>query len=62
MTDAKLYNCYHWLLFCEFFTKAELELITCMNGYKMETLNNAVFCRYGYRTVDDLIEEVYCNE
>lgn len=58
MTEAKLYNCYNWLLSCELFTEAELRLITDLCGYNMDTLDKAVYCRYGYRTVQDLIEEV----
>ncbi len=62
MTEAKLYNCYHWLLACELFTESELKLVTDMCGYNIDTLDKAVFCRYGYRSVDDLIEEVSGNE
>jgi hypothetical protein len=58
MTRGQIDYCYFWLLENELFTEAELYLLTHINGYKMETLNDAVFCRYGCRTVDDLIEEV----
>lgn len=58
MTEAYLYNCYHWLLFGEYFTEQELKLVTDMCGYNIDTLDKAVYCRYGYRTVQDLIEEV----
>lgn len=62
MTEVKLYNCYHWLLACELFTEQELKLVTDMCGYNIETLDKAVYCRFGYRTVDDLIEEVGGSE
>lgn len=62
MTEARLYNCYHWLLSCGLFTEQELKLVTDMCGYNIETLDKAVYCRYGYRTVDDLIKEVGGNE
>jgi hypothetical protein len=42
----------------EFFTTAELELITSMNGYNIDTLNDALYARYGYRSLDQLTEEL----
>ena len=57
MTRGKIDYCYFWLLENELFTEAELELLTYMNGYNMETLNDAVYCRYGYRSVLDLMRE-----
>jgi hypothetical protein len=42
----------------EFFTPAELELLTSINGYNMDTLNDALYARYGYRDLDQLVEEL----
>jgi hypothetical protein len=42
----------------EFFTPAELELITSINGYNIDTLNDALYARYGYRDLDQLVEEL----
>lgn len=33
----------------ELFTYDELKLLTDINGYNIQTLNNAIFARYGYR-------------
>jgi len=62
MTRGKIDYCYFWLLENELFTEGELDLLVHINGYKMETLDDAVFCRYGCRTVEDFIKEVYSNE
>lgn len=42
----------------EFFTQAELELITSINGYNIDTLNDALYARYGYHSLDQMLEEV----
>ena len=39
------------------FTDRELELITNINGYNIETLNDAIYARYGYRSLDQMLEE-----
>ena len=43
----------------EFFTIDEIQLITCMNGHNIETLNDAMYVRYGMHNIDQLKEE-YC--
>ena len=44
------------------FTKDELQLVTNMCGYNVETLNNAVYARYGYnnnnRDAEQFINDV----
>lgn len=37
-------------------TKDELTLITCINGYSEETLNDVIYARTGYRNFDQLKE------
>ena len=39
------------------FTDRELELITNINGYNIDTLNDAIYSRYGYRSLDQMLEE-----
>ena len=41
-----------------YFTDAELELLTNINGYNIQTLNDAIYARYGYRDYEQL-QEVY---
>jgi hypothetical protein len=58
MTDEKVDYYYYWLLERELFSMLELQLVTDMCGYNIDTLDWAVYCRYGYRTVDDLKKEM----
>lgn len=37
-------------------TEEELKLVTCINGYKVETLNDVIYARTAYRSLDQLIE------
>ena len=36
-------------------TKEELQLVTSINGYNETTLNDVVYVRTGYHTIDDYI-------
>lgn len=40
-----------------YFTRQELKLLTKINGYSIETLNKAIYARYGYRDYQQLIED-----
>lgn len=40
-----------------YFTEKELELITNINGFNLETLNDAIYTRYGYRDYEQLTQE-----
>lgn len=33
---------------------SELQLVTCINGYNLETLESVLFARTGYRTLEQL--------
>jgi len=35
-------------------TENELQLVTCINGDNLETLENVLFARTGYRTLEQL--------
>ena len=61
MSNIKHYNddvIYVWerLVDAGYFTDAELELITNINGYTMETLNDCIYARYGYRSLEQMEE------
>lgn len=58
MTQEKLDYCYNWLIDKKLFTALELNLITNMMGYNIDTLNLAIYCRLGYRNIDDLINDI----
>ena len=37
------------------FTDRELQLLTNINGFSVETLNDALYSRYGYRDYDQMM-------
>lgn len=45
------------LLEQELFTYDELRLLTNINGYSVETLNDAIYSRYGYRDYEQMMED-----
>lgn len=38
-------------------TDSELKLITCINGYSIETLNDVIYAVTGYRSLDQMDDE-----
>lgn len=61
MTYDKLDYYYKWLKDNDAFTEPELQLITDIYGYNIETLDLAVYSRYGYQTVQALIDDCYTD-
>jgi hypothetical protein len=49
---------YTWdrLVDADYFTDAELRLITYINGYTIDTLNDCIYARYGYRSLKQMEE------
>lgn len=45
---------WEFLLEYELFTQQELELVTCINGYSIETLNDMIYARYGFHDIFQL--------
>jgi len=35
-------------------TEEELKLVTCINGYNEEALNNIIYARTGYRSMEQI--------
>lgn len=50
-------DAWSYLIDNAFFTQAELELITSINGYSIDTLNDAIYSRYGYRDIEQMEAE-----
>lgn len=46
----------------DLFTEDELLLITDLNGYNIKTLNDAIYVRYGYRNLRQLLYEMEGDE
>ena len=53
LTANELFN---ELIERELFTHDELKLLTNINGLSIETLNDAIFSRYGYRDFEQMME------
>lgn len=49
---------YNFLTENQFFTDEELILLCCINGHTVETLNSAIYARYGFRTYEGLLEDL----
>ena len=49
---------YDFLIENQLFTKGELSLLCCINGYSVDTLNSAIYARYGFRDFEGLLEDL----
>ena len=49
---------YYYYIDSGMFTQDELDLITHVNDWNVETFNDALFSRYGYRDLEQMLEEV----
>ena len=49
---------YDFLIENQLFTKGEISLLCCINGYSVETLNDAIYARYGFRTFEELLNNL----
>lgn len=45
--ELDVYDLYEQLIELGLFTEQELKLVARINGYNIETLNNAIYARYG---------------
>ena len=54
----KVDEIYNYLTENQFFTDSELLLLTYINGYTEETLNSAIYARYGFRTFEGLLDDL----
>ena len=39
-------------------TQEELKLITCINGYNMDTMNSVIYARTGYQDIEQIQDEI----
>ena len=49
---------YNYLTENQFFTDEELILLCCINGHSVDTLNSAIYARYGFRDFESLKEDL----
>jgi hypothetical protein len=45
---------YNELIELDYFTNDELDLITSINGWSIETLNDCIYARYGYHSLEQM--------
>jgi len=53
----KIDKMWDWLLDTGIATEEELQLVTDINGYSIETLNDVLYARTGYRDQEQLEDE-----
>lgn len=54
MKQSAVTKLYDELVETGLFTYEELQLLTNINGYTIETLNSALYARYGYRDLEQM--------
>ena len=59
-TTDQLNHMYDTILELELATFEELELVTCINGFNEQAMNDIVYVREGYQTLDQYLE--YIND
>lgn len=47
---------YEYLIDHEHFTSEELDLVTNINGFNVESLNDCIYARYGYHDLEQLLD------
>ena len=48
---------YGYYVDSDMFTQEELDLITDINGWNVETFNDVLYERFGYRDLEQMLEE-----
>ena len=48
---------FDYLIDHEYFTYDELHLVTLIDGWNMEVLNDCIYARYGYRSLGQMLNE-----
>jgi len=55
-TTEQLNNMYDTMIELGLCTFEELELVTSINGFNAQAMNDIVYVRYGYNTLDQYVE------
>ena len=55
--DTEFYDLYDELIQLDLFTQDELDLVSAINGRSVETLNDCIYARFGYRNFEQMKEE-----
>jgi len=57
MNTYKINQVWDYIIDSGIATQEELELVTNINGYTIETLNDVIYARTGYNDIEQLIDE-----
>lgn len=60
--DQEFCDTYDFIIEYEIATKNELTLVCCINGRSVETLNDVIYARTGYRNMEQIKEELFAEE
>ena len=56
--DKTINEVWDLLIGYEVATQKELELVTCINGYNIDALNDIIYARTGYQNIEQLQNEI----
>lgn len=62
MEKITVEDLYDLLIDLGMFTEEELLLLTKINGFNFQTLEDALYCRFGYGSIDQFLEELQEEE
>jgi len=60
--DQEFCDAYDFIIEYEIATESELTLVCCINGRSVETLNDVIYARTGYRNMEQIKEELFAEE
>ena len=60
MSKVELEEYWQYLIDSGIATEQELQLVTYIIGYSVETLDKVLYARTGYRSIEQLEEVEYC--
>lgn len=60
--DQEFCDTYDFIIEYDIATESELTLVCCINGRSVETLNDVIYARTGYRNIEQIKEELFAEE
>ena len=57
MKNYDVVSVYEYLIDNELFTQGELDLASNLQGFNIDTMNDCIYARYGYRSLEQMLEE-----
>lgn len=60
--EEKFVNTYDFIIDYDIATEKELTLVCCINGRSVESLNDIIYARTGYRNIEQIQSELFAEE